>query len=48
MTVQLVTNLQSDFHKSLVLGRTASVANNARALIALCGLGVDSKHMQRQ
>ena len=33
-----------DIHKSLVLGRTASVASNARALIELCGLGVDRKH----
>ena len=44
MTAQLVANLQSAIQKSLVLGRTASVASNARALIELCGLGVDRKH----
>ena len=44
MTAQLVANLQSAIQKSLVLGRTASVASNARALIELCGLGADRKH----
>ena len=48
MTAQLVVNLQSAIQKSLVLGRTASVASNARALIELCGLGADRKHIQRQ
>ena len=48
MTAQLVANLQSAIQKNLVLGRTASVASNARALIELCGLGADRKHMQRQ
>ena len=48
MTAQLVANLQSAIQKSLVLGRTASVASNARALIELCGLGALRKHMQRQ
>tara|TARA_Y100001968_G_scaffold274809_1_gene268238 strand:- start:45 stop:368 length:324 start_codon:yes stop_codon:yes gene_type:complete len=48
MTAQLVANLQSVIQKSLVLGRTASVASNARALIELCCLGVDRKHMQIQ
>ena len=48
MTAQLVANLQSAIQKSLVLGRTASVASNARALIELCGLGADRKHIQRQ
>ena len=43
MTVQFVANLQSAIQKSLVLGRTASVASNARALIDLCGLGSDRK-----
>ena len=43
MTAQLVANLQSAIQKSLVLGRTASVASNARALVELCGLGVDRK-----
>ena len=47
MTAQLVANLQSAIQKSLVLGRTASVASNARALIELCGLGADQKHMHR-
>ena len=48
MTAQLVANLQSAIQKSLVLGRTASVAMNARALIELCGLGVDRKQKRRQ
>ena len=48
MTAQLVANLQSAIQKSLVLGRTASVASKARALIELCGLGADRKHNQRQ
>ena len=47
MTAQLVANLQSAIQKSLVLGRTASVASNARALIELCGLGFDRKQTQR-
>ena len=47
MTAQLVANLQSAIQKSLVLGRTASVASNARALIELCGLGADRKHKYR-
>ena len=45
LTSQLVANLQSAIQKSLVLGRTASVASNARALIELCRLGADRKHM---
>ena len=48
ITAQLVANLKSAIQKSLVSGRTASVASNARALIELCGLGADRKHMQRQ
>ena len=48
MTAQLVANLQSAIQKSLFSGRTASVTSNARALIELCGLGVDRKHIQRQ
>lgn len=48
MTAQLVANLQSAIQKSLVLGRTASVASNARALIELCGLGVDRKQKYKQ
>jgi len=48
MTAQLVANLQSAIQKSLVSWRIASVASNARALIELCGLGVDRKHIQRQ
>ena len=48
MTAQLVANLQSAIQKSLVSGRTASVASNARALIELCGLGTDRKQIQRQ
>ena len=48
MTAQLVANLQGVIQKILVSCRTAYVANNARALIELCGLGVDRKHMQRQ
>ena len=47
MTAQLVANLQSAIQKSFVLGRTASVASNARALIELCGLGPDRKQMHR-
>ena len=47
MTAQLVANLQSAIQKSLVLGRTASVASNARALIDLCGLGADGKNNPR-
>ena len=43
ITSQLVANLQSAIHKSLVLGRTAAVASNARALIDLCGLGAENK-----
>ena len=43
MTAQLVANLQSAIQKSLVLGRTAAVASNARALIDLCGLGAENK-----
>ena len=48
ITAQLVANLQSAIQKSLVSGRTAYVASNARALIELCGLGVDRKHIQKQ
>ena len=44
MTAQLFANLQSAIQKSLVLGRTDSVASNARALIELCGLGALRKH----
>ncbi|WP_413678152.1 hypothetical protein [Prochlorococcus sp. MIT 0916] len=43
MTAQLVASLQSAIQKSLVLGRTASVPSNARALIDLYGLGSDRK-----
>ena len=46
MTAQLVANLQSAIQKSLVLGRTASVASNARALIELCGLAACSSHIK--
>ena len=44
MTAQLVANLQSAIEKSLLLGRTASVASNARALIELCGLSASSSY----
>ncbi|AAP99678.1 MULTISPECIES: hypothetical protein [Prochlorococcus] len=47
ITAQLVANLQSAIQKSLVLGRTGSVASNARALIHLCGLAADSSYNQR-
>ena len=47
MTAQLVANLQSAIQKSLVLGRTAAVASNARALIDLCGLGAENKRNQK-
>ena len=47
MTAQLVANLQSAIQKSLVLGRTSSVASNARALIELCGLGLDRNNKLR-
>ena len=48
MTAQLVANLQSAIQKSLVSGKPSAVASNARALIELCGLGVDRKQIQRQ
>ena len=48
MTSQLVANLQSAIQKSLVSGKPSAVASNARALIELCGLGVDRRHIQRQ
>ena len=48
LTSQLVANLQSAIQKSLVLGKPSAVASNARALIDLCGLGVDSKNNQRR
>ena len=47
LTFQLVANLQSAIQKSLVLGGKSAVAGNARALIELCGLGLDRKHTQR-
>ena len=48
ITAQLVANLQSAIQKSLVSGKPSAVASNARALIELCGLGVDRRHIQRQ
>ena len=48
MTAQLVANLQSAIEKSLLLGRTASVASNARALIELCGLSASSSYNNRR
>ena len=48
MTAQLVANLQSAIQKSLVLGRTAAVAPNARALIELCGLAASSSYNNRR
>ena len=44
ITAKLVANLQSAIQKSLVLGKPSAVASNARALIDLCGLGVDGKN----
>ncbi len=44
---QIVANLQSAIQKSLVLGKTSTVASNATALIELCGLGINCKHTQR-
>jgi hypothetical protein len=48
MTAQLVANLQSAIQKSLILGRTAAVASNARALIELCGLAASSSYNNRR
>ena len=48
ITAQLVVNLQSSIQKSLVLGRTAAVASNARVLIDLCGLGAENKLNSRK
>ena len=47
LTSQLVANLQSAIHKSLVLGRTSAVASNARVLIDLCGLSANSSNSKK-
>ena len=48
ITAQLVANLPSAIQKSLLLGRTAAVASNARALIELCGLAASSSCNNRR